>query len=337
MGQLGNEQKLLLLCARGRLGSEGNGAIRQLLSPPLDWEKIKELAKRQGMVPLLHHNLAKFKAKVPQGIMREFQKEHKKSLQHNLLVFARARELLLALQKNKIPAIVPKGISTSQKYSADNLKCVGDIDLLVKMQDISVLEQILAKQGWITTSNYAEIKAQRLKDDCQLPQFAIAGATLDTHWNLSRHVQIQEAELWKDAVNFNFEGAHALELAPEKQLCYLCLHSILVHGAQTLVKDLVDINETIEHYNAGKKQEIDWNKLCKVAERWKVSACVYFCLFNVQKHLGNKQIPGKALANLHEKSNKAQLAVLGLLGDRLLTPLPRNQMRVLRLFLRKMQ
>ncbi|MFH1225398.1 MAG: nucleotidyltransferase family protein [Candidatus Diapherotrites archaeon] len=334
-----NEQKLLLLCARSRLGERERAEIARLLSSPLNWEKIKKLAGQQGMVPLLHNSLSKFKGRVPQDVMEELHNERKKIVRHNMLVFSRARGLLLALKKNKIPAIIPKGISTAQKFSDDGLKQVGDIDLLIRRVDIGALEQVLARQGWLAVHDYAKTKEQRLKNGCQLPQFAIEGATLDTHWELNYFVRPEESDLWGDAVPFRLDGAKALQLSPEKQVCYLCLHSGFSHGMQSLLRDLVDINETIEYYCCGKGKAIDWQKLSSTAERWKVSAAVYFCLRMVREKekFGNMHVPEKTLASLREKSNKPQLLVLDLLGDRLLAPLPQNQMRVFRLFLRQAQ
>lgn len=341
VAELEREQKLLLLCARSRLGARERAEIALLFSSPLNWEKTKKLAEQQCMVPLLHHSLSKFGGMVPQEVMEELRRERKKIMHHNMLVFARAKSLLLALRKKNIPMLVLKGISTTQKFSDDSLKQVGDIDILIRKRDIGALEKILAQQGWLAVHNYAKIKAQRLRNSCQLPQFAIEGATLDTHWELNYFVRPEESDLWGGAIPFGLDGANALQLSPEKQLCYLCLHSVLSHGAQTLLRDLADINETIEYYckggGNGKGAGIDWQELCSVAERWRVSAAVYFCLLNMQRHLGSEKIPEKTLTRLRGKSNKLQLLVLDSLGDRLLTPLPRNQMRLLMFFLRQAQ
>jgi len=337
MQKLNKEQKLLLLLARSGFGGKEKKEALTILHSKPNFEIFRKLALRSRIAPLLHHNLRRVAtenpALVPAKILHQLQKRHKESTIHNLIVFGQAQKLLLTLRKVGIPAIIPKGISTSQKFSHDNLKGVGDIDLLVKKEDINRLEKVLAGLGWKAVAGYKKIKQERFRNNYQLPQFAIAGATLDTHWNLCTEVKIDAAELWEDAVPFNFEGAKALELSPEKNLCYLCIHSSLIHGFDFFLRDLADINETILHY--GKK--INWEKLCAVSKKWKTCALVYFCLCTTHEKFGNSQIPKKTLERLRKKSNKMHLLVLSLLGESLLVPLPRTQMRVLRFFLKKTQ
>jgi len=157
--------------------------------------------------------------------------------------------ILDALCLSDIPVIVLKGFPLSRKlYGDPYLRITGDIDLLLKPQDISRAISILSAAGYVPAispwpSNRK--KAQRFQRFRN--QFAMlhpeSRIVVELHWRLLyfpvKPHDILETLVWDNLVEQKTDGRSFFVLKDELELLYLIIHGGL-HGWNRL-KWLIDV------------------------------------------------------------------------------------------------
>jgi len=318
---------------KSKLNKKEKQKIIHLIEENPNWSYTQQIAEKSKLVPLINYNLNKINSKkVPKKFLEDLNRKNMQIASKNLFIFIEAKNLLKALNKEKISSVFFRGVSVAKKFSHDTLKMVGDIDLMIKKENIKRIEPILYEGGWAATLLYPKIKEERLRNGCQLPPFFKGETNLDLHWKLSNYLEIEPRGLWNDAREFNLDGVKALGLSPEKQVIYLCVHSFLSHGGEFILRDLVDINETIAFYG----NKLDWNKLLETAKHWQVAAIAFHSL-SLAKKLLDSPIPESTLGELKQSSNALQLFFLQTVNEKNLFSVSKSKAAFIRFFVRFFQ
>ena len=162
-----------------------------------------------------------------------------------------------ALCLSGIHVVVLKGFPLSRKIYGDPLRRItGDIDLLMKPQDVSRAINILSASGYVAAINTwpsTQKKAQRFQRFRN--QFAIlhpeSGIVVELHWRLlyfpvKSHPTL-EALVGNNLVEQKADGRSFLVLNDEMELLYLIIHGGL-HGWNRL-KWLIDVGSLVKQGN----------------------------------------------------------------------------------------
>lgn len=285
------EKLFLSLVARSRQDEKTKARIKSLSAGGLDWSSVMKTAERQSLLPLLNYNRCHVR-KMPKGALKKSARRAKETIILNMLIFEEAKKIIRALKESGISPIVLNGIPSAKKYKKDCLMLAGTIDLLIKKDDIGLIEDVLYTEGWETTDmRYPLTKRARLRRGCRLPKFSNGNAELCLHWGIASGINAEPEELREGALGLNLDGVAALQLSAESQIINLCLRSASFRRQGNVTKGLVDLNETISFYG----KNIGWDALAEKANRWGANKITHKCLSLTKKLFENELIPAEKL------------------------------------------
>ena len=286
---LSPEDRLLLYCARTEMDERTVEAVWELLKGELDWGYLLAAAIRHAIPQLLYHNLKAIGAEgtVPPGVLGRMERMYyANALRH--LRFSRAlEEVLRAFKEMGVEAIVLKGMAlATQVYPVAALRQCGDIDVLVRKEDVPRAEEVLLGLGYTAQreSHLDKRFGQQphhlsyLKDDGRIG--------LELHWDLLPQPNpffLPLPELWSRAQAFRVGSSEVLAFGSVDLLLHLSLHAVsafyLLWVPGMDLRHLCDIAETIRVY------PINWDQLVARARLYRATKSLYVALYLARQML----------------------------------------------------
>ncbi len=258
------EDRLLLLLARGHLPPPLARDARSLLSAPLRWERILELATVHEVYPLVHHHLRSLDSPgIPLDFRDALDGLVKANALRNTLLAEELSRVLDLLARAGIPAAPLKGVTLAESLYGDRtLRVCADLDILVPPEAVARAFDLLLGAGYEhggeRTVGAAEIDLllrSNIEYAFVIPNRGLR-CPLELHWDLAwRWPRARAAahDLWREARPARFFGAPGYRLSPEWELLFLATH-LARHRWQGL-KWLIDIHEVCL------STAIDWRKV----------------------------------------------------------------------------
>ena len=141
-----------------------------------------------------------------------------------------------ALRESDIPVIVLKGACLAETiYGNIALRSMGDVDLLVRREDMARVVQILGNLGYSAGYDY------RIEDELAVnhhlpPMKGPRQLTIEVHWTIvdaPHFAALEEKEIaktWETRKGCGYcAGASVFMLAPEDLVLHLCVHFTMQH------------------------------------------------------------------------------------------------------------
>ncbi len=227
--------ELLACCGRPKVAASAS-RIEALLREEIDWTYLVRMALVHGMSPLL----ARAMDQVSTGIPEEIQEALRNHLEDNR---ARNRELarvlgglLGALEEQGVAAIPFKGpVLGAVAYGDFTLRRAGDLDILIRIDDVSTVCQTLWASGFREFTEYrtgrplsaAENAAYR-RHQCEYAFVRESdGVVVEPHWAIAPPavaMALDYLALWARARPEPVLGRQILSLAHEDLLLLLSIH-----------------------------------------------------------------------------------------------------------------
>lgn len=261
-------------------------ALRQLIKPSLDWQEISAIASWQGVAPLIYNNLKILDAAslVPGEFLGNVKDIYHASLIRNMYLHALLERVLRTFVKRDVACIVLKGMALANEIYRDiALRPMGDIDLLIRYDDLAVAESCLTELGF--TLNTEKPRNWSLQHHYHItyldPQ---QNVPIELHWHITHkrspsRVQITDDILidawWDRASPSTIANRPALILSPGDQVFHLCQHFLKSRFSVGFVSkagliQLCDIANTVAHY----RDQIDWQQTRDDAEEYRMVSLV---------------------------------------------------------------
>lgn len=108
------------------------------------FEAVLALCGKHKVAPLLYDLAEKHCNPIPGSIKAESEK----SVQRFWHLFSETKKLCDLLEENNIQVVVLKGISAARFYPIMEYRKSGDIDLLIRKEDMGISERLLANNGY---------------------------------------------------------------------------------------------------------------------------------------------------------------------------------------------
>ena len=276
-----------------------------------EWRKVVDLAHQHKVAPLLYHHIRRMKIELPVELDKELKQVHSKNIFRNMRLFQEMNKLLRWLQSEDIPVIVLKGAYLATKvYDSVGLRTMGDVDLLVKQEDVLRVEQKLLGCGYLP-----EISDRAITQKNYHFRYLLNGSNfvIEIHWKLLGNnfpFQIDMDGLWGRAKSVTLAQCTTLVLSLEDLLLHLCLH-IVKHVYRydveydASIRTLCDIGAVVERYGA----ELNWQRISTHAHQWGVVCAVYMILRLAQELLG-VPVPTDWLDSLRPDSFKESFVLI---------------------------
>ena len=204
-------------------GQTLGAAVIQVPGVRFNWDFFVERAIDGGTAPMAYVALSDGDASPPDGVMEQLRTLYRLSAAENMQYLACTRRLLLACEEEALHPIVLRGTLFAEwLYSDMALRPFGDIDLLVRPEQLYALETLLETQGY-----------ERIPGHDQ--QWTNHVAVIDVHTDLvggdriaarRRAVRIDMEAIWKASTPTAVAGAPARRLCWADQLLTCALHAI---------------------------------------------------------------------------------------------------------------
>jgi hypothetical protein len=251
------------------------------------WRVVAQLEQSHSVEPLLYHILNSLDiAACPSDVFESLNQVYQKNMLRNIRLYQVLNKLLRRLQEKGVETIVLKGAYLADAvYDNIGLRSMGDIDLLVKRDDLSRVEQEMFALGFVPEDINRVITQDNRHFGYKLPA---NGLIVEVHWNILSDdypFLIDVNELWDRARPVTLLQASALAFSPEDLLLHLCTHTA-DHVRVIKIRMLYDIGEVVRHFDS----ELNWQEIGTRACQWDASRPVYIMLRLAQELL-NVPIP----------------------------------------------
>src|SRR4030095_6695316 len=260
------EDQILICVARRSLDVAATANLRQLLRRDLDWNYLLLMAQRHRLVPSLHHHLVtECPEAIPSKVSAGLEKLNQENTRSNLLLTGELLKLVDLLQAHSIAAVPFKGPTLALwAYGDVGRREFGDLDILIKKQDVPAVRKLLAGEGFTPRPELnAAQQAATLRFDCSHNFANEKNIWLDVHWDFvvpSASVQIDTDKLWSRLQPMLVNRRELKTVSLEDLLLILCLHGF-THLWERLgwIGDVAALIES--------REKIDWTLLLKNADR----------------------------------------------------------------------
>jgi hypothetical protein len=202
---------------------------------PLDWARFVRVAKRHGVMGLVHDGLIRAQAEVPPEVAQEIGAEASTLTRENLAMAAEAVRLQRLFDDAGLPVLFLKGASLAVlAYSNLGLRSAKDIDLLV-LPDMLPRATVL-----ITRAGYRRFDPPPNLNDAQVRRLMpfrkdlgfiheVTRQQIELHWRLFLNPHIMdEASILATSRVVALSGSSTLRtLGDDDLFTYLCVHGAL--------------------------------------------------------------------------------------------------------------
>jgi hypothetical protein len=168
---------------------------------------------------------------------------------------------------------------------------MGDVDLLVKKDDLPRIDQELLALGCVPEDHNRKIAQENYHFGYKMPK---SGLRVEIHWVLDSAYPFQTSVdgLWSRAQPVTLAQSPAWVLSPEDLLLHLCVH-MAKHSYDMNIRMLCDIGEVVRHSGA----ILDWHEIESRARQWGILHAVYVIL-RLAKELLDAAVPADWIASL---------------------------------------
>ena len=225
------EQEILLCCARASVDADAADRLGALLRRELDWDAVGSLAIRHGVVPLVHRNLERLQPQaVPTRVRDRLGETARSCSWRNLELTGELLELLDLFSEHGISAVPYKGPSLAADLYGDiSLRQFGDLDLLVRRDDVLRAKDLLLARGYEPEYRLdREQEAGYLDSACEYTfERRDDQLLVEIHWRILPrrfNLALDAEDLWPRLRPVELVGRTVPGLAPEDLLIVLCVH-----------------------------------------------------------------------------------------------------------------
>ena len=262
--------------------------------PLEDGELFTQAVIREGLAPFFYHRL---KSSSPNLISSDLLDGLRRSFITSVAVHLNLEDTLLQIldhfERQKISCLVLKGMALAYLvYPDPATRTMGDIDFLIRPQEIRRAAETLASLGYHPLSQYQAYEEELIRFGGELAFVKPVGPMVELHWELEQYerlkglIRIDEEALWQRAISYSVNGIQARTPSPEDQLLTLSIHLGMVHRMKGL-KWLLDIDRLIRTLGP----QIDWPLLMKRAKTWGIHRLLCHVLWMSKETFGTPLPP----------------------------------------------
>ena len=286
---LNNELQFLIACCQTE---PDLGKIRNTESGIENWEEKVALSARHGVLPLIYKTLNTLNTKLQSDslgtLLSGLKPRYMSTVQKNMLMTAELIRVMNLLKENDIDALAFKGPALSQiAYGDITLRQFGDLDILIKKEDMKKVEELCISMGYVAYYDLTEVQKDAWYSYTKDMVFyhPKKNSIIEIHWLLldaDYPLQVNLDTLWgnTEIVEINKQAIQTFD--KNTLLLYLC-----IHGSKHLWERIAwikDIDQMI------RTQDINWKNILVDAQKNHFQNMLFLGLY-LSKSLFNTPLP----------------------------------------------
>jgi hypothetical protein len=212
-------------------GQEKSASLRSLLQRPLNWESLVNRAEHQGVVPILYQVLSSLGSEMPATGLSLLKQRYEANLHKTLFLTRELIRILDHLDALAITVLPYKGVALAETLYADiALRQAGDIDVLIRPQDLSRIRDALKELGYTSHLTLAEAEERAYLQsgyECAFDS-PLGRNLLEVQWALQPRfyaVDFEMEALFRRAITVTVAGRSMKTPSPEDLFVILSLHA----------------------------------------------------------------------------------------------------------------
>ena len=254
----------------------------------IHWPTLYEEALAHQVHTLIYPMVSKLKNINPSlapdpTLFSQWKKETQTEAIRQIQQVQMIKEILKAFYKEKIPAIVLKGLLLREYYPNPDLRTMGDADLLTHAQDRYRIKKILKQFDFIEY----KVSSKHISYINKNHPFII-----EVHnWLSDSHpddfsIDFEKA-LWKDTINISLLGAPTMALSVDHHLLHLIIHmKNHIISAGFGLRQLCDFVVFME----ANEKELNWDYILRCSQQLQLKTFM-ISLFLLCNQLFDLKIP----------------------------------------------
>lgn len=277
-----NAVELLLACLKQEPAEEKLDRLKGFGRK--EWEAVRGAALLHGVETLLFHALKPLcpPLSIPEPVWSQLQRAYYHTAARNMRLYRELAGVVAAFNRQGIASILLKGGHLAEHvYENIALRGMGDVDLLVKKEDLLRADRELLRLGGEPIERFRAVSQHKNTFVYRLRQ---SGLRMDLHWTPITSLYpccVDVDGLWRRAQPVKLGAEQAWVLSPEDLLLHLCLHAAK-HINDFGLRLLFDLGAVLRRYGAA----LDWRELAARARQWGILRAVYVFLFLKHELLG---------------------------------------------------
>ncbi|BDZ71683.1 nucleotidyltransferase domain-containing protein [Methanobacterium petrolearium] len=285
------EEELLLCCAHTVIDDVTEQRIKNLVQCSLNWDYLLNIALMHGLQSLLYWQLNRIcPDEIPSefmGILKGFLNNNAKK---NLFFMQELIEVIKTLNNHNIESVPYKGpILALQAYDNISMRQFGDLDLLVKKDDVPHVKEILISKGYRPEFDLDAAQERNYLNSQRELKFLheSKGISLEVHWKFSGvflNLPSNAEEIFLDNLaSLDIGGVPIPKISPENLILILSIHNASHQWSR--LAWLADISTLINN------QKIDWSQVLKISQQLSIQKILFINLYLCQLLLNLKLGP----------------------------------------------
>lgn len=249
------EAQLLLYSCRVTNRAVRSDHLAALIKGPVNYETLISLAKRHRVLESLSWLLGAPWITLPAELSAQLRASSSNTARLNAALLRELSEITNAAAKQSISLLHVKGPTLALlAYHDSGLRHCGDLDVLVRREQMRAMQDMLRKRGYcptvIETVHRATWEDLACKEVLEVGseitlQHPDSGIAIDLHWQLMKKstFSIPEEWIWNSMVQLEHGGIEFNVLAPPLNFLYLAMHAAK-HG-WTKLRWIADLSSLI--------------------------------------------------------------------------------------------
>jgi hypothetical protein len=296
------ENQILLLSARRDVDPAAIEALVDdgaLVHHGVNWDTLLAAARRHHLLPLLYERLAELDgSRVPPPVMARLRSAYYTNLLRNQRLGTELAEVIEALHREGVEAIVLKGGALAWTvYANPAQRPMADLDLMIRPGEMERASIVLHSLGFHLSSSMPThlvpflqhfgggLEWQRSEGD-KTTYLEMKHNLAGVIWFRTAY-SVEPYALWAACRPLALDGTGAWQLSAEDTLIHLCLHPPLSHAYAIPLSGYVDMDRVI----TAAEGALSWSRLVERADRFRVKTAVYHGLQCAQRLLGTPVPP----------------------------------------------
>ena len=303
MMNLSPENRLLVSCVQAGISQTAANKMKDTLKLPLLWKEFLSSAFWHGVAPLVYRNLKDLQESliVPPEVMEQLKEAYYATLARNMLLYAELERVLESFHEEGFEVILLKGAALAKTVYADiGTRPMGDIDIMVKKEDLPKAEERLSALGYVFHGGNAPEWWR--EHYCHIgyihPEQSVI---IELHWHLTSKKDISRIHdpdsgvpegLWKKACHREPFGDNVCILSPKDSLHHLCIHFLKhrfpysnnrIFTSKGALRQISDMMHLLKYY----EDELDRETLVQGAGLQGSYGLIEFVVLLVQEIMGD--------------------------------------------------
>lgn len=293
------EWSVLLAACSAIPSSDKTNSLRSLLSEPIRWKNLIELAGRHGVEPPLHQAVLPLRDSIPADAALALDQRYQTNLHKAMFLSRELIRVVDCVSALGIEVMPYKGLALAEFLYGDiAMRQSGDIDLLIKPQDLPRIREAVAELGYKPHVSFSRAEERAyLWSGYEHAFDGVAGPNLlELQWAIQPRfyaIDFDMGRLFERAVTISVAGRAMKTLRSEDLLLVLSAHAAK-HVWGRLVW-LCDIAQLV------RLPSLDWDCIWAEADKLGMARILQVTLLAANRLL-KVEIPEPAQAHLADES-----------------------------------